>query len=45
MCPVTDGDELRWGTIIAEMDNEPLNRRMPSNSGGDAGYKLEDIRL
>ncbi|KAL4081851.1 hypothetical protein V8B97DRAFT_1925744 [Scleroderma yunnanense] len=45
MRPVSDEDELRWETIIAEMDSEPVNRRMPSTSGGDAGYRLEDIRL
>ena len=44
MRPVSDGDELRWERIIAEMDNEPASRRMPSVSGGDAGYRLEDIQ-
>lgn len=44
MKPVTEAEELRWEEIIAEMDNEPDNRRMPSTSG-DAGYRLEDIRL
>ena len=44
MRPVSDGDELHWERIIAEMDNEPASRRMPSVSGGDAGYRLEDIQ-
>ncbi|KAI6047200.1 ras GTPase-activating protein [Pisolithus marmoratus] len=44
MRPVTEAEELRWEAIIAEMDHEPANRRMPSTSG-DAGYRLEDIRL
>ncbi|KIK30671.1 hypothetical protein PISMIDRAFT_86433 [Pisolithus microcarpus 441] len=44
MKPVTEAEELRWEAIIAEMDNEPDNRRMPSTLG-DAGYRLEDIRL
>ncbi|KAI6035361.1 ras GTPase-activating protein [Pisolithus orientalis] len=44
MKPVTEPEELRWEAIIADMDNEPANRRMPSTSG-DAGYRLEDIRL
>lgn len=44
MKPVTEAEELRWEAIIAEMDNEPDSRRMPSTLG-DAGYRLEDIRL
>ncbi|KIJ20004.1 hypothetical protein PAXINDRAFT_166178 [Paxillus involutus ATCC 200175] len=45
MRPVTEEDELRWETIVAEMDNEPVNRRMPSTGGTDSAYRLEDIRL
>ena len=44
MRPVTEEDELRWESIVAEMDNEPVNRRMPSASGAESGYRLEDIR-
>ncbi|KAF9247031.1 ras GTPase-activating protein [Melanogaster broomeanus] len=44
MRPVTEEDELRWEIIVAEMDNEPVNRRMPSTGGADSGYRLEDIR-
>lgn len=44
MRPVTEEDELRWESIVAEMDNEPANRRMPSTSGPESGYRLEDIR-
>lgn len=44
MRPVTEEDELRWETIVAEMDNEPVNRRMPSTSGAESGYRLEDVR-
>ncbi|KAH7929429.1 ras GTPase-activating protein [Leucogyrophana mollusca] len=44
MCPVTDKDEILWETIISEMENEPVSRRMPSTSGGDSAYRLEDIR-
>ncbi|KAF8138302.1 ras GTPase-activating protein [Boletus edulis] len=44
MHPVTEDDELRWETIVAEMDNEPTSRRMPSTSGAESGYRLEDIR-
>lgn len=44
MRPVSEEDELRWETIVAEMDNEPVNRRMPSTGGVESGYRLEDIR-
>ncbi|KAF8559125.1 ras GTPase-activating protein [Imleria badia] len=44
MRPVTEEDESRWERIVAEMDNEPVNRRMPSTSGAESGYRLEDIR-
>lgn len=44
MRPVTEEDELRWEIIVTEMDNEPVNRRMPSTSGPESGYRLEDIR-
>ncbi|KAF9221951.1 ras GTPase-activating protein [Gyrodon lividus] len=44
MRPVTEEDEFRWEIIVAEMDNEPVNRRMPSMGGADSGYRLEDIR-
>ncbi|KAG1754021.1 ras GTPase-activating protein [Suillus paluster] len=44
MRPVSDNDELRWETIVTEMDNEPMPRRMPSTSAGDSAYRLEDIR-
>lgn len=45
MCPVTEEEEYHWGSIVAEMDHESVNRRMPSTSGGDASYRLEDVRL
>ncbi|KAG0709616.1 hypothetical protein DFH29DRAFT_884999 [Suillus ampliporus] len=44
MRPVSDDDELRWEGIVAEMDNEPMPRRMPSTSAGESAYRLEDIR-
>lgn len=44
MRPVSEEDESRWETIVAEMDNEPVNRRMPSTGGAESGYRLEDIR-
>jgi len=44
MRPVSEEDELRWLTIVAEMDNEPVNRRMASTGGAESGYRLEDIR-
>ncbi|KAH7914372.1 ras GTPase-activating protein [Hygrophoropsis aurantiaca] len=44
MCPVTEKDETLWETLVSEMDNEPVNRRMPSTAGGDSAYRLEDIR-
>jgi len=44
MRPVTEEDELRWEIIVTEMDNEPANRRMPSTTGVESGYRLEDIR-
>ncbi|KAG2077434.1 ras GTPase-activating protein [Suillus decipiens] len=44
MCPVSDDDEFRWENILAEMDNEPIPRRMPSTSAGESAYRLEDIR-
>ncbi|KAG1755714.1 ras GTPase-activating protein [Suillus lakei] len=44
MRPVSDDDELRWETILAEMDNEPTPRRMPSTAAGESAYRLEDIR-
>ncbi|KIK48850.1 hypothetical protein CY34DRAFT_797634 [Suillus luteus UH-Slu-Lm8-n1] len=44
MRPVRDDDELRWENILAEMDNEPMPRRMPSASAGESSYRLEDIR-
>jgi Ras GTPase-activating-like protein IQGAP2/3 len=44
MRPVSDDDELRWENILAEMDNEPIPRRMPSTSAGESSYRLEDIR-
>ncbi|KAG2156042.1 ras GTPase-activating protein [Suillus clintonianus] len=44
MRPVSEDDELRWEHILAEMDNEPIPRRMPSTSVGESAYRLEDIR-
>ncbi|KAG1742051.1 hypothetical protein EDB19DRAFT_1971500 [Suillus lakei] len=43
MRPVSDVDELRWETILAEMDNEPTSQRMPSTTAGESAYRLEDI--
>ncbi|KAG9317305.1 ras GTPase-activating protein [Chiua virens] len=44
MRPVTEEDEARWEMIVSEMDNEPVNRRMPSTTGAESGYRLEDVR-
>ena len=48
MRPVTEADENRWEDILDyEMETEQVrnvDRRMPSTSGADATYRLEDIR-
>jgi Ras GTPase-activating-like protein IQGAP2/3 len=48
MSPVTDEDEQIWEDILEnELENEntrQISRRQPSTIGGDAAYRLEDIR-
>jgi Ras GTPase-activating-like protein IQGAP2/3 len=48
MRPVTDDEEEKWDDILqSEIDNEQMKQhpgRMPSATGPDAGYRLEDIR-
>ncbi|KAI9001428.1 hypothetical protein BD414DRAFT_405968 [Trametes punicea] len=46
MQPVTDEHELVWEGILEEMEKDQLRhqRRMPSTTGADAAYRLEDIR-
>ncbi|KAH7887756.1 ras GTPase-activating protein [Phlebopus sp. FC_14] len=44
MRPVTEEEEVRWENIVAEVDSEPVSRRMASLSGVDSGYRLEDVR-
>ncbi|KAI0751641.1 hypothetical protein C8Q80DRAFT_1310107 [Daedaleopsis nitida] len=46
MQPVTDDHELVWEGILEEMERD-MNRhqrRMPSTTGADSAYRLEDIR-
>jgi Ras GTPase-activating-like protein IQGAP2/3 len=46
MHPVTDQHELTWEGILEEMEIEQMrqNRRMPSTTGAESAYRLEDIR-
>ena len=46
MQPVTDDHEFVWEGILEEMERDHLRhqRRMPSTTGADAAYRLEDIR-
>ena len=46
MQPVTDEHEYVWEGILEEMERDMMRhqRRMPSTHGGDAAYRLEDIR-
>ncbi|KAF4602416.1 hypothetical protein EYR40_005623 [Pleurotus pulmonarius] len=48
MRPVNEVDEQRWEEVLDhEMENEQvrtIDRRMPSTSGADGTYRLEDIR-
>ncbi|CDO71342.1 hypothetical protein BN946_scf184908.g100 [Trametes cinnabarina] len=46
MEPVTDEHELIWEGILDEMEKDQLRhqRRMPSTTGADSAYRLEDIR-
>ncbi|KZT72473.1 ras GTPase-activating protein [Daedalea quercina L-15889] len=46
MQPVTDEHELIWEEIIEEMEREQMRhqRRMPSTTGAESAYRLEDIR-
>lgn len=46
MQPVTDEHELVWEGILEEMERDQLRhqRRMPSTTGADSAYRLEDIR-
>jgi Ras GTPase-activating-like protein IQGAP2/3 len=48
MRPVTDDDEDLWEDILEnEAEHETsrhVSRRQPSTTGGDAAYRLEDIR-
>ncbi|RPD67315.1 hypothetical protein L226DRAFT_452633 [Lentinus tigrinus ALCF2SS1-7] len=46
MQPVTDNDEVVWEGILEEMEQDMMRhqRRMPSTTGADSAYRLEDIR-
>ncbi|KAI0353517.1 hypothetical protein OH77DRAFT_1497233 [Trametes cingulata] len=46
MQPVTDEHEYVWEEILEEMERDQLRhqRRMPSTTGADSAYRLEDIR-
>ncbi|OJT08011.1 Ras GTPase-activating-like protein rng2 [Trametes pubescens] len=46
MQPVTDEHELVWEGILEDMERDQLRhqRRMPSTTGADSAYRLEDIR-
>ncbi|KAI0638045.1 hypothetical protein C8Q77DRAFT_1214962 [Trametes polyzona] len=46
MQPVTDEHEFVWEGILEEMEQDQLRhqRRMPSTTGADSAYRLEDIR-
>ncbi|OBZ70404.1 Ras GTPase-activating-like protein rng2 [Grifola frondosa] len=46
MQPVTDEHEHVWEDIIEEMEKDQFRqqRRMPSTSGAESSYRLEDIR-
>ncbi|KAI0327762.1 hypothetical protein GY45DRAFT_1256320 [Cubamyces sp. BRFM 1775] len=46
MQPVTDDHEFVWEGILEEMERDQLRhqRRMPSTTGADSAYRLEDIR-
>lgn len=46
MQTVTDEHELAWEDIIEEMEREQMRhqRRMPSTTGAESAYRLEDIR-
>ncbi|KAI0774141.1 hypothetical protein C8Q74DRAFT_1200411 [Fomes fomentarius] len=46
MQPVTDDHEYVWEGILEEMERDMMRhqRRMPSTTGADSAYRLEDIR-
>ena len=46
MQPVTDEHEYAWELILEEMERDMMRhqRRMPSTTGADSAYRLEDIR-
>lgn len=46
MQPVTDEHEYAWEVILEEMERDMMRhqRRMPSTTGADSAYRLEDIR-
>ncbi|TFK87060.1 hypothetical protein K466DRAFT_576027 [Polyporus arcularius HHB13444] len=46
MQPVTDNDEFVWEGILEETERDVMRhqRRMPSTTGADSAYRLEDIR-
>ena len=46
MQPVTDDHEYAWEVILEEMERDMMRhqRRMPSTTGADSAYRLEDIR-
>ncbi|CAL1700973.1 unnamed protein product [Somion occarium] len=46
MQPVTDQHELAWETILEDMqkDQKRFQRRMPSTTGAESAYRLEDIQ-
>lgn len=46
MQPVTDEHECAWEVILEEMERDMMRhqRRMPSTTGAESAYRLEDIR-
>lgn len=45
MQPVTDEHEYAWERILEETEQDMRHqRRMPSTTGADSAYRLEDIR-
>ena len=46
MQPVTEEHEIAWERILEDMQKDQLRhqRRMPSTTGAESAYRLEDIQ-
>ena len=46
MQPVTEDHEIAWERILEDMQKDQLRhqRRMPSTTGAESAYRLEDIQ-